>query len=359
MTSRNQYNSGENATDRDTYSQASYWFAILQNEFCSEAQRRAFSLWLSETEEHQKAFDETVMFFESAGELSEDADIITLRRKALGTGRPRDRLSKRFVLCGIAAAAALIMVFMAGVPQLMTEPASLPVIADATQSVEDTNGLLLETAIGEQLTRTLNDGSLVELNTNSEVRVQLSDEQRLVYLLKGQAVFSVAHDETRPFVVFAGDRRVTALGTLFEVRLENEVAQVTLLEGKVKVDALSLSDDIPIEEETPSIELSPGERYVSASNEMIQVAPVRIESDLSWRNGRHIFVDEEISVIVDELNRYTERKIIIKDPKIGELKASANFKMGSTQSLSAALEANYGLSVTQDNIANTILVDWK
>ncbi len=359
MTAHYQNTSDVNSTEKDAYSEAAYWFSVLQNETCSEAQRRAFSLWVSQSQEHEKAFDETVMVFEGAGELSDDADILTLRRKALGSGRPREKMLTRVVFGGMAAAAALIMAAVFTFLQPDMAPSLSPQIAEVETLNKDSNRLLLTTAVGEQLTRTLNDGSLVELNTDSEVRIQLTEGQRSVYLLKGQAVFSVAHDEIRPFVVFAGDRRVTALGTMFEVRLDNEVAQVTLLEGKVKVDELSLSDGSPLDEKSRSVELSPGERYVSVSNETIQVEPTRIESDLSWRNGRHIFVDEKISTIVEELNRYTERKIIIKDPKIGELKAGGNFKMGSTQSLSATLEASYGLSVTNDNTANTILVDWK
>lgn len=348
-----------NMTEKDTCSEAAYWFSILQNEACSEAQRRAFALWLSQSQEHEKAFDETVMIFEGAGELSDDADIITLRRKALGSGRPREKTRTRFVFSGLAAAAALIMAAVFSLSQPHLPSSFAPQVAGVESLNQDTNRLLLTTAVGEQLTRTLNDGSLIELNTDSEVRIQLTEDQRSVYLLKGQAVFSVAHDETRPFVVFAGDRRVTALGTMFEVRLDNEIAQVTLLEGKVKVDELNFSDETLLDKKPASFELLPGERYVSASNEMIQVEPTQIESDLSWRTGRHIFVDEKISTIVEELNRYTERKIVINDPKIGELKAWANFKLGSTQSLSTTLEANYGLSVTNDNATNTILVDWK
>ncbi len=355
MTSQHPHNS----TGQDVYSEAAYWFSVLQNETSSEAQHRAFALWMSQSDEHQTAFDETIMFFEGAGELSEDDDILSLRRKALGLGRPREAVITRLKFGGMAAAAALLIAAIFTVSQMNMAPVTSSQVVEVEALNEDTSRLLLTTAVGEQLTRTLNDGSLVELNTDSEVRIQLSEGQRSVYLLKGQAVFTVAHDETRPFVVFAGDRRVTALGTMFEVRLDDEIAQVTLLEGKVKVDALSLSDKAPFVEKPTSVELSPGERYVSVSNELIKVEPTRIESDLSWRSGRHIFVNEKISTIVDELNRYTERKIIFRDPKIGELKAGGNFKMGSTQSFSTTLEASYGLSVTNDNTANTILIDWK
>jgi transmembrane sensor len=285
--------------------------------------------------------------------------MLALRRKALGLGLAKARILKRFSL-GVATAAMILFAMVVAWPQNNITPKDHPVqMVELELKTSDTNNLLLTTAVGEQLTRTLNDGSLIELNTDSEVRVQLTEGQRSIYLLRGQAVFSVAHDESRPFVVFAGDRRVTALGTLFEVRLDNDMTQVTLLEGKVKVDELNILDEKTIISPPRAVELNPGERYVSVTNEMTRVEPDRIQSDLSWRDGRHIFVDEKISVIVSELNRYNERKIIINDPKIGELKASANFKMGSTQSLSAALQAHFDLSLVNDTDANTITVDWK
>jgi len=348
-----------NYPEDDPQQQAAYWFAIIQNENCSEAQLRAFSLWLSQDQAHQDAYDECVMFYEISAELSEDEDILALRRSALGVGKTKERSVKRFAAVSIAATFLIAALFI--LPQIYNQQADERVQVDKIElSFSDSNNLTLVTAVGEQLTRTLNDGSMIELNTDSEIRVQLSKGQRSIYLLKGQAVFSVAHDETRPFVVFAGDRRVTALGTMFEVRLGDEAAQVTLLEGKVKVDEVSLTDEqSSVSDQPTTIELLPGDRYISDTNEMVRVEPERIESDLSWRDGRHIFVDEKISKIVSELNRYTERKIVINDPQIGELRASANFKMGSTQSLSAALKATFGLSVRTDMASNTIIVDWE
>ncbi|RKQ69642.1 FecR family protein [Litorimonas taeanensis] len=365
MTSQTYNHSDLSYPENDAFAEAAYWFTILQNENCAEAERRAFSLWLSKSPLHEEAYDQMVMLYEGAGALQDDEDILALRREYLGLGKTRARVHilKRASFV-VAAMAAMFIAMIAIWPDLSShlQQDNTEQYADKLEPQDqqaDTNSLLLTTAVGEQLTRTLNDGSLIELNTDSEVRVHLSADQRSIYLLKGQAVFSVAHDESRPFVVFAGSRRVTALGTLFEVRLDLADAQVTLLEGKVKVDEVNLSDKAQKKPTAKPVELLPGDRYLSATNEMTRVDPTRIQSDLSWRNGRHIFVDEKISVIVAELNRYTERKIIINDPKIGDLKASANFKMGSTQSLSMALEATFNLSLRNDTTANTIIIDWK
>ena len=95
------------------------------------------------------------------------------------------------------------------------------------------------TGVGEQWVVQLADGSSVRLDTDSRVRVRFSDGQRLVDLERGQAMFSVAHDAQRPFVVAAGDARVTAIGTVFDVQRQSAGVSVTLVSGAVDVTRLS------------------------------------------------------------------------------------------------------------------------
>src|SRR5690606_15701139 len=91
------------------------------------------------------------------------------------------------------------------------------------------------TGIGQRSTVTLQDGSIVELNAQTRIKVAFGAERRSVQLLDGQAIFRVAKDASRPFVVHAGDREIIALGTAFDVRLDPSAMRVTLLEGKVAV----------------------------------------------------------------------------------------------------------------------------
>lgn len=361
MISRDTSNFGPEYPQKDVNAQAAYWFALLQSERCTDAQRKAFSHWLNEEPSHRDVFDLISAIYESSEALASDSDVMALRKEALGQGRIMSFHKLWYARAFIGAIAALFIFAVINVTALNPFQGRLKGGVDQIAQTDGrtVDGLVLSTAVGELLTRTLEDGSIVELNTDSEVRVKYDGGQRNLYLLKGQAIFDVAHNKERPFVVFAGDRRVTALGTTFEVRLDKAFAQVTLIEGKVSVDELTLSDEPVPEKNQKSVELSPGQRFIATAEASQVVELATIETDLSWRNGRHIFSDEKISVIVDELNRYTERKIIIGDPKIGDLRASANFKIGSTQSLSAALEATFDLSVAHDSDANRILIDWK
>lgn len=339
--------------------QAAYWMTMLGSDRCTPAQRRSFALWLDDHPENRDAFDQLVAVVDGAELVADDPIIRAIRREALGHGLPKPFWVRHrgAISAGAMGIAATMVVAFA-----QWGPAPFGATSDAvTYSAaanDDLNTVLLTTNIGEQLTRQLPDGSTIEVNTDSEIRVELSDNQRSIYLLRGQAMFDVAHDESRPFVVFAGDRRVTALGTLFEVRMDSTSTQVTLLEGKVRVEEIALTDVVTAVKPAAIVELNPGERFVSADGAMSTVPENVIKSDLSWREGRHIFVDAKLSDIVTELNRYTTRKIELMDPSIGELEASANFKLGSTLSLAATLEANFGLTVKNDPESEQILIDW-
>lgn len=344
----------------DVDDQAAYWMTMLGSDRCTPAQRRSFAHWLDDHPENRLAFDSLAAMVDAAELVADDPLIRSVRRDALGYGLPKPfwvRQKARLSLGAVGVAAALLMVAFT---QWGSSPFGTflnPKVYTASDG-DRFGTVLLTTQIGEQLTRQLDDGSTIEVNTDSQIRVEFADNQRSVYLLRGQAVFDVAHDESRPFVVFAGDRRVTALGTLFEVRMDRASTEVTLLEGKVRVDEIALTDKTVAVEPAASVELKPGERFVSADGAMSTVPANVIESDLSWRHGRHVFNDAKVSDIVAEINRYTNRKVRLEDPSIGELKAGLNLKLGSTLSLAATLEANFGLTVENDPKNEYILIDW-
>jgi len=344
---------------RNADDQAAYWMTMLGSDRCTPAQRRSFAHWLDDRPENREAFDHLAAIVDGAELISDDPMIRDIRMEALGDGLPKPfwaRHRHALSAAAVGIAATVVIAVSQWGPFTLWNATDPGIYSAAVDDSVDT--VLLTTNIGEQLTRQLADGSTIEVNTDSEIRVELSENQRSIYLLRGQAMFDVAHDETRPFVVFAGDRRVTALGTLFEVRMDTRSTQVTLLEGKVRVEEIALTDVVEAAKPAETVELNPGERFVSADGAMVSVPAEVIESDLSWRQGRHIFVDAKLSDIVSELNRYTTRKIKLMDPTIGDLEASANFKLGSTLSLAATLEANFGLSVTNDPRSEQILINW-
>src|SRR5690606_12600450 len=120
---------------------------------------------------------------------------------------------------------------------------------------------LYRTAVGERLAVTLDDGSVLTLNTDSRALVQYGDGIRGVTLEKGQALFEVAKNPELPFVVTAAGRKVTALGTAFDVRVTDDRLAVTLIEGRVAVEPTAPSS--AIKERT---ELAPGDQLIAAAS---------------------------------------------------------------------------------------------
>src|SRR5262249_55156254 len=187
-------------------------------------------------------------------------------------GRSRQAGAKaRFFV--FAAAAAIIVAVVA----FYALPSSLQYgsAAGPTRAGQKLDGGIFTTAVGERSTVALSDGSSVVLDTQSRIDVAYSPDQRRVRLTSGQAWFQVAHNAGWPFVVEAGDRRITALGTAFDVRLgnrENSV-QVTLVEGKVAVEAIQSPLARFIRSAPPASVLSPGDSLVVSGAQPVLSRP--------------------------------------------------------------------------------------
>lgn len=153
------------------------------------------------------------------------------------------------------------------------------------------------TSVGEQRLVQLTDGSSVRLDTDSRIRVRFDGQRRAIDLEGGQALFNVAHDADRPFVVQAGSARVTAVGTVFDVRREGEDARVTLVSGIVEVTGGAMTRRI-----------EPGQQ-ARVTPRGTQARPVDAQVETSWTEGRIVFRDTPLSVAVAEVNRYLTAKV--------------------------------------------------
>jgi len=190
------------------------------------------------------------------------------------------------------------------------------------------------TAKGERRTVRLGDGTAVTLNTDSAIRVAYAPGRRLVRLLRGQVLFEVAKDHSRPFVVQAAGRQVTALGTIFEVRLDPNRLKVVLVEGKVVVDGIQDRSGTGRPVIVPAV-LAPGEELVSMLGEKPQLAKVDVDQQLRWREGFVEFDDVPLSTAVGEMNRYSSRQLVLQDAATGDLRLSGVFRTGSPERFAA------------------------
>ena len=222
------------------------------------------------------------------------------------------------------------------------------------------------TPIGGIDTVALHDGSHVTLNTDTSIRVSLGEHERRIQLEKGEAFFEVAKDNTRPFIVYAGEKRVMAVGTKFSVRRDHDDIQVVVTEGRVKLAAspeqqlISPAVAKPARERTPrgaAVAIPPSTFLDAGAIARTQESEVLVRPDaaqeaeklLSWRGGYVNFEDLALAEAVAEFNRYNERKIFIEDPAIGALRLSGNFRANNTDAFLWLIQSGFPITVEQSD----------
>lgn len=186
----------------------------------------------------------------------------------------------------------------------------------------------LSTPVGTMVSRTLPDGSTIELGPRSAVRVRLTHDRRNIFIDQGEAFFQVAKHPHRPFVVQAGDVRVVAIGTAFNVRKTDERVVVTVNEGTVRVvpnDATAPIDSanplaVPIEHLDGQIRAGVGHQVTYFTKQhsltMTHVDPTEA---INWRVGRLEFVNEPLGNVVAEVNRFSRQPIVLADVQLKAL----------------------------------------
>ena len=200
--------------------------------------------------------------------------------------------------------------------------------------------------IGEVRRIALEDGSTLLLNTASKVTVRLTKKQRDIRLVRGEALFDVAHDKSRPFIVQANDTAVRAVGTAFAVRLEAAQVDVTVTEGVVEVaDSKTMAGLGPATQATLRPEVKrvvAHERVVIArarAPDVKPIAPAEADRQLAWREGLVSFDGESLQAAVAEINRHNRRQIVIDDPVLAAMPIVGVFRAIDLEGFSAAAAA--------------------
>lgn len=325
---------------------ATYWVARRRLGLMSAADEAAFEAWRSDPA-NAGALAEVEGVVDEVGAVAAFAEVRAMREAALAAAPPRRPAWRAWG----AMAASVAALMLAGVWAVnLPEAPQSPVATVATQRYV--------TGVGEQRTVRLADGSTVALNTASVVEVAYTPGRRDIRLLQGQALFEVAHNAQRPFVVTAGDRVVTALGTRFDVRLDSQAVKVVLVEGRVKVEPLRPAG---LERVIPALgraTLDAGEALVADPADGVEVATADTDRATSWRRGQVIFRDDTIAAAVAEMNRYSDTQLVIDDPRIGELKISGVFGVTREENFLAALTSFYPVEAVQRSPRVTALT-WR
>jgi transmembrane sensor len=238
------------------------------------------------------------------------------------------------------ALAAMLLLTLAciGVGSVVAPPllASLP------------QGKTFETAVGQNATVRLSDGSEVQLGGHTRLTVSLGPNLRQIDLLSGEADFMVAKDKTRPFQVRAGTATVTAVGTEFNVRRTDDRVVVSVLEGRVLIQPMTPVLPvtwIPAFRAAGSAEaLSSGQRSTLNRRGVESTQSVGdTASAVEWQRGRIAFEAEPLRYVVQDVNRYADKPIVIADARTGDLRVTGTVTEANILGWVNSLEAAFGI----------------
>lgn len=287
--------------------QAAGWVARLQSNDATDVDRRDFQEWLARDPAHQSAYDDMRQLW---GDLK-DVPI---------PSRPRP--TRRIVvgqLLGLTVAAGLVV--LAGRAGLIDR-----LRADHY------------TAIGEVRSLVLDDGTRVDLNTDSAIAIRYSAAERRVELLRGDAFFDVAKNPDRPFVVTESGWRATALGTRYGVRTPSGAhdGEVSVEEGHVEVSG---------EGEREGIVLRAGDSTSLTRGLPLAARPVDVVTETAWRSGKLVFSGRPLREVLATLGRYRRGTILVLDERAASQTVSGIFDLRDTDQALDALEDSLPVSV--------------
>jgi len=204
---------------------------------------------------------------------------------------------------------------------------------------------LIETPIGGQERVMLADGSQIELNTDTAIRVDLTAQKRAVELVKGEAYFEIRHDAARPFVVTVTDHRIVDLGTKFLVRTSSQTLKVALVEGSARLENAS-----PHVRQQAVI-LTPGDLAVATADSVrVSKRPMReVANALAWQRGAIALRNASLADAVAEFNRYGGPQIIVADPDTAKLTINGTFRTTGAEQFAGMTHEIFGLRVEHQN----------
>jgi len=203
------------------------------------------------------------------------------------------------------------------------------------------------TAIGSREVLTLADGTHIELNTGTSLRV--SADQQTVWLDRGEAYFDVKHNASRNFTVVADRHRIVDLGTKFSIRANADRLQVAMVEGRVRLD-------VPKDQKDASLLLTTGDVAVASGDALTVTREPSDElaRELAWRRGMLVFNNTTLADAVAQFNRYNREKLVITDDSVAQLKIDGSFPANDTALFTRAAQQLFRLHIVRQGQETTI-----
>ncbi|MEJ2411289.1 MAG: FecR domain-containing protein [Novosphingobium sp.] len=301
--------------------------------------------WLAEDDAHVAAYDNALWALDAVARHAGEPPVMELRQAALAACRDQKKIIWSWVSAVTALAASIALVAIwAGRPQSVA-----PDLKPGSEQVVHAPSNVYRTALGERKAIMLPDGSVATLDTDSELRVDYDSKARAIHLVKGQALFEVAHGEARPFRVYAKGQLITATGTTFNVRIEGAAVRVAMIEGTVKVREAPRPGAPKAGQPIRELALTAGETLVIEPQQPLAVKPVDTRQAASWKGGLLVFNETPLREAVAEINRYTAKPITIADQKIAEYRVTGVFQSNDPEHFAQAMREVFPIEVTHED----------
>jgi transmembrane sensor len=320
---------------------AAWWLNHRRSGDMTAADAQAFQAWLGGDPANRAAYEQLERLWGAVGAAADDPEVMAAREHDARRFNAGARLRW-------AAAVAACLLVLAGGLSVFSPWRLAPSNAAPTQGRSDILTMIgrgpteFQTSVGQRTTVRLPDRSVVTLDTDTILRVHDKPGERLVSLERGRAFFRVAKDPSRPFIVAAGGHRVRAIGTAFDVRVGKGRFEVTLIEGRVKVETPSL-----FRKTASTAQLTPGQRLAIAQDAP-QLTQIDLRTETSWHEGRLTFVRDPLVEAVAEMNRYSDKKIVFRGGRTPDKSIIGVFRAGDVESFAKAVTMNGLATVTAD-----------
>lgn len=282
---------------------AEAWLARMGRPDLSPRDQSAFEAWLEADPDHLRQYETLKTANAELAGLRHafEGDLARLRRG----GARRSSAPGGLVFGGGLAAVAAVVAAIALLPMLRTTPESQ----------------LFESAPGQIVDLTLDDGSQVTLDADSAIRVAFAKDVRRLTLERGSAYFEVQHDADHPFQVAVADRRVIVTGTRFVTAITGDSAQISVLQGRVVIGRRDAARSDAL---AGSVEVTPGQqaRFRSGAPQ-IDKTRADLETATAWRQRRLVFRNAPLSEVITAAARYSEAPLVLADPALGHMRITA------------------------------------
>lgn len=299
--------------------QAAVWLERREQPAWSVADQGALEAWLDEAVEHRLAYWRLEHGWAKVGRLAALREVPPPARERAGASRPWKPVAVAASLAAVVAVGAL-----------------LHLLAGTGES-------RYATQVGDRQDVQLQDGSRIELATDTRVRTRFSGETREVWIDRGEVYFEVERDLQRPFVVWAGERKVTVLGTAFSVRRDHDQVRVAVVEGQVRFEPAK-----PQAQARAQLLTRGGIAVAQGASTLVGAASEnKVEDVLSWRRGMLNFDNATLAEVASEFNRYNETKLVLGDAQTAQMRIGGSFEAKNVDAFVRLLGSAYGLHVVR------------